>query len=67
MNPTEPHSGVRHSVSDGEVAELRLREISDDVVALRRNLDVYPGNQLLIDLLEFERATILEHYRKVIQ
>lgn len=55
------------ALTDGEIAEKRLREISDEIVTLRDYLTEYPGNRLLIDLLEMERGTILEHYRKVIK
>jgi hypothetical protein len=53
--------------AEGIIAELRLREISDELTQLRQFLDVEPGNMLLIELLELERATIKEHFIKVVK
>lgn len=50
---------------EGLAAEARLRKISDEIVELRKSADA-DGISLLIDLLEFERRTIFEHYFGVV-
>ena len=48
------------------LVEARLREISDEIVQLREFVSVEPNNQLLINLLNAERETILKHYIRVV-
>ena len=52
--------------AEGMLVEARLREISDEIVQLKDFVSVEPNNQLLINLLEAERRTIIQHYIVVV-
>lgn len=49
-------------MEDGARALERLREISDQVVELTRNLPFFPTNRSVIDDLERERKEITARY-----
>lgn len=51
---------------EGEAVERRLRQISDQVVALRRNLLTYPVNQVMIDQLNRERQMLMFKYIRAV-
>lgn len=55
---------MNEPTEEGLAAEARLRRISDEIVELRKSEDA--GSTLLIDLLEFERRTIFDHYFGVV-
>jgi hypothetical protein len=48
----------------GPYVHARLKEISDQIVDLRKYLSVAPGNAVMISVLERERKSLIKMYIK---
>lgn len=53
-------------MNDDEADFARLKQISDQIVGLRSNLEYFPANEFMIVLLEAERDALKKKHIKIV-